>query len=464
MKLYNTMSRKIEVFTPQHDKNVSLYACGLTVYDSPHIGNWMTFLRYDLLVRTLKASGYQVEHVENITDVGHLTGDVDEGEDKLEKGAKREGQTAWEVAQKYTEEFLKGRKSLNMLEPEVMPKATEHIAEQIALVETLEAKGFTYRIDDGIYFDTAKLDDYGKLARLDLERLQAGARVEMNPQKRNHTDFALWKFTPPGQKRDMEWNSPWGRGFPGWHVECSAMSMKYLGETLDIHAGGIDHIAVHHTNEIAQSESATGKEFARYWLHANHMMVNGQKISKSLQNGITLAQIIERGFAALDVRMVALQAHYRTQSDFVWEALAAARTRRLSLQALADLRFQAKATAENSDFTPIWDEVLTAMQDDLASPKALACLSKFEAELEQQLISPASTASFVDFLTKLDLLFGLNLLGSQDITPAQKQLIVERETARNAKDFARADKLRQELLDQKIALRDTSHGSIWYRL
>ncbi len=262
IQLHNTLSRKLEKLQPLHKDQIRLYTCGMTVYDYPQLGNWATYIRWDTLVRMLRESDYDVAWVMNITDVGHLTSDADEGEDKLEKGAKREGKSAWEIADFYTKMFMNGMAQLNITTPSKLPKATDHIPEQLVLLETLEKKGFTYVIDDGVYFDTSKLPDYGKLTRQKAEDLRAGARVELNAQKRNITDFALWKFSPKDQQRDMEWDSKWGKGFPGWHLECSAIAMKYLGETLDIHAGGVDHIAVHHTNEIAQSEAATGKPFA----------------------------------------------------------------------------------------------------------------------------------------------------------------------------------------------------------
>ena len=280
MKLYNTLTRKVEELKPQRPPKVTVYTCGPTVYDYPHVGNWFTFLRYDILVRALKAAGYKPDWVMNITDVGHLVSDADEGEDKLEKGAKREGKNAWQIAEFYTKNFEKGLELLNITPPNHLPRATEHIEEQIDLIKDLEKSGYTYTTTDGVYYDTTKFATYGKMARLDLENLREGARVEVNPEKRNPTDFALWKLSPKDQKRDMEWQSPWGKGFPGWHLECSAMSMKYLGKTLDVHAGGIEHIPVHHTNEIAQSEAATGKPFAKIWVHMNHIMIGAEKLPK----------------------------------------------------------------------------------------------------------------------------------------------------------------------------------------
>lgn len=465
MKLYNTLSRNVEPLAPQAPPTVSLYTCGLTVYDYAHVGNWFAYLRWDTLVRTLKASDLEPVWVMNITDVGHLVSDADEGEDKLEKGARREGKTAWDVAAFYTDYFLKGMRRLNMLDPDYLPRATEHIAEQIELIQKLEAKGFTYVIDDGVYYDTAKFPRYADFARLDLEEQQAGARVEYNSQKRNPTDFALWKFSPQDQNRDMEWDSPWGKGFPGWHLECSAMSMKYLGETLDIHAGGIDHIPVHHTNEIAQSEAVTGKPFAKLWLHSNHITVNGEKIAKSAGNGITLEDVEKRGLTALALRVHVLESHYRSQSKFSWESLEAAQNRLQALQAMAVLRWQPVATDhDNSDyFHEQADIILANMQDDLNTPAALAQLSALQNKLETDLVTAAELEAFEQLLRRLDELFGLQLSEQPDITAEQQALIAQRQQVRNQKDWTTSDRLRDELLAQNIAIRDTAHGPIWYR-
>ncbi len=461
MRLYNTLTRKVEKIKPIANPVVSVYTCGPTVYDYPHIGNWFTFLRYDILIRALRSSGLKPKWVMNITDVGHLVSDQDEGEDKLEKGARREGKTAWEVAEFYTDNFLKGLQKLNVSEPDNIPKATQHIDEQIDLVNKLEARGFTYSISDGVYFDTSKLKDYGKLAKLDIKNLKEGARVEANPEKRNPTDFALWKLTPSGQKRDMEWDSPWGRGFPGWHLECSAMSMKYLGETIDIHGGGIDHIPVHHTNEIAQSEAGTGKPFAHYWMHANFITVNAQKISKSLGNGITLEDIQAKGFDLLAVRVLVLESHYRTQSVFSWDTLEAAQNRLNSLRAMADLKWQAIKSESWLDFDN--SVIETSLQSDLNTPQALAYLSECTDVISNKLLSIKDKIAFENFLIKTDALLGLELAKREDIDSLAKQLIAERETARQAKDWTKSDSLRDQLAKKGIIVRDTDAGPIWSR-
>ena len=325
MLLYNTLTKGIERFVPIKKGHVGMYCCGPTVYDFAHIGNLRTYICEDLLKRTLKYEGYEVTHVMNITDVGHLTSDADTGLDKIEKSAEEQKKSAWEISKMYTDFFLQDIKKLNIESPTILCKATDNINEMIILVKRLEEKGFTYRIDDGIYYDTSKFKDYGKLAGMSFDELnkslKAGARVEFNPQKRNITDFALWKFSPKDKKRQMEWPSPWGVGFPGWHIECSAMSMKYLGEHFDIHCGGVDHIPIHHTNEIAQSEGATGKKFVNYWFHVEFLLVNGRKMSKSLKNFYTLRDLEKMGFDPLSFRLMVIDSHYRDKIDFTLEKL-----------------------------------------------------------------------------------------------------------------------------------------------
>lgn len=464
MKLHNTLTHQLDEFIPQNPGRVAIYTCGPTVYNQPHIGNWVTYIRWDTLVRVLRLSGYRVERVMNITDVGHLTSDADEGEDKIEKGAKREGITAWEIAARYTQDFIEGMRTLNLLPPEHIPHATSHIAEQIELVKILETKGYAYKTSDGIYYDTSKFARYADFAQLKLDEQEAGARVAFNAEKHSASDFALWKFSPTNYTRDMEWDSPWGKGFPGWHLECSAMSAKYLGDTLDIHTGGIDHIPVHHTNEIAQSEAATGKRFANYWLHANFLLVNGTKISKSLHNGYTLQQLADRDFTPMDFRLLVLQSHYRTESNFTWDNLAAARNRLHNLRAMADLRWQPSPDINDEiDFRKYETLMLQHLQDDMNTPLALSALSEL-SDLLQGKISMAQIPAFTGFLRFMDAALGLGLLGSADLTTTQKQLLAERETARAQKDFAASDTLRDNLLGQGIGLRDTHHGVVWFRI
>jgi cysteinyl-tRNA synthetase len=469
MKLYNTLTKSVEELKPLVPPKVTVYTCGPTVYDYPHIGNWFTFIRYDLLIRTLSLAGYEPQWVMNITDVGHLVSDADEGEDKLEKGARREGKTAWDVASFYGQYFIDGLTRLNFTTPQYLPKATDHIAEQIAMVQELESKGYTYIIDDGVYYDTSKFAKYADFANLDLDEQQAGARVEINPQKRNNTDFALWKFSPANQLRDMEWDSPWGKGFPGWHLECSAMGRKYLGDTIDIHSGGIDHIPVHHTNEIAQSEAVTGKPLANIWMHANHILINDEKISKSLGNGITLEDIEAKGFSLQAFRLHVLESHYQSQSKFSWESLAAAQNRLKSYQAMADLRFQNIPGEATDEYNKLLQETLPAritdaIQDNLDTPQVLYILSTAEDDIISGYSSDSKESLALFIEQYVDSLLGLQLLKSSDITDAQKQLIAKRMQARTDKDWGTSDDLRQQLAEQGVGLKDTEFGSIWYRL
>jgi cysteinyl-tRNA synthetase len=465
MKLYNTLTKQIDDIKPLHAPTVGVYTCGPTVYNYSHVGHWFNYVRMDTLIRAIKADGLEPKWVMNITDVGHLVSDADEGEDKLEKGARREGKTAWEVAEFYTKDFLKGMGELNILTPDYIVKATDHIHEQIDLIKKLEEKGFTYVIDDGVYYDTSQFPKYGEFAKLDLEELQAGARVEYNTYKRNISDFALWKFSHKDHKRDMEWESPWGTGFPGWHIECSAMSMKYLGTTLDIHTGGIDHIALHHTNEIAQSEAATGHQFALHWMHSNHVLIEGIKISKSLGNGITLEDIAKKGFSAMDLRLLILESHYRTQSKFSWDTLDAARNRLQDLVSMAALRWQPRKTVHDAG-TFALEDVPNTLKNiitvDLDTPRALAYLSNVSTQLQVVHIEEDMVDHFEAMLLGIDNILGLKLMNVPDITKDQKKLISERQLARENQDWQLSDKIRDELTSQSIGMRDAARGPIWY--
>jgi cysteinyl-tRNA synthetase len=472
MKLYNTQTRSVEPFEPQAPPTATIYTCGPTVYDYQHIGNWFTYIREDVLIRVLKTVGYTPDWVMNITDVGHLVSDADEGEDKLEKGARREGKTAWEVAEFYTDYFLHSMDKLGILQPTHLTKATDHIQEQISLIKKLEEKGFTYTISDGVYYDTSKFPKYAEFARLELEEQQEGARVEANPEKRNPTDFALWKFSPGDHTRDMEWDSPFigpngtGKGFPGWHIECSAMAMKYLGETLDIHAGGIDHIPVHHTNEIAQSEAVTGKPFSRFWFHANHILIDGDKIAKSAGNGITLEDVEKAGFSLEAFRLLVLESHYRTQSHFSWETLEAAANRLRSFHAMAALRWQPTTQGKlvPSDFTEYRQTIQTMLENDLNTPQALAEVNRLAVTIDNSGISTTGQDAFIELLTWVDDSLGLHLSDVEDITDDQKTLMTERQVARKAEDWSKSDHIRDKLADQGIGVRDTSEGQVWYPL
>lgn len=466
MKLHNTLTRSVDEFTPLTDNQVRLYSCGPTVYNNLTVGNWTAYVRWDILARTLRASGYDLNWYMNITDVGHLVSDGDEGEDKLEKSARLEGKTAWAVAEFYTKDFINGLDSLNIsIDRRNLVKATGHIPEQINLIQALESKGYTYVIDDGVYFDSTKFASYGKMARLNLKGQEGGKRVDVG-QKKHPSDFALWKFSPKDKARDMEWDSPWGKGFPGWHIECSAMAMKYLGETLDIHTGGIDHIPVHHTNEIAQSETATGKQFVRFWVHGNFLQVNGTRIAKSLNNGYTLNDLVVKGFSPEDFKLLILQSHYRTEANFTWEAMAAAQTRLKTIQAFADLRFQ-PVTHEYElpeiNFSHHLSEILRHLQNDLNTPKALDSLGQ-AIDRRTEGIVWGEAEEFKNFISRLDELFGLELNSSADITAAQKALLQERQAARADKNWQVSDDIRDTLLKENIGVRDTPYGPIWYRV
>ena len=462
LKFYNTPSRKIEEFKPLNPENVKVYTCGPTVYASPHIGNWVAFIYWDILVRTLQLNGYSVTRTMNITDVGHLVSDEDEGEDKLEKGARREGKTVWEVAEFYTNEFLEGMRDLNLITPENLSKATDFIPEQIEIIENLSKKGFTYKTSDGIYFDTAKFPKYADFAHLDLKNLKAGARVNFNPEKKNLSDFALWKWSPKDQKRGMEWEYCGRMGFPGWHLECSAIAINTLGETIDIHTGGIDHIPVHHTDEIAQSETFTGKTFSNYWLHCNHMTSEGKKISKSLGNGFTLEQIMSQGFSPMDFKMFVLQSQYRTESNFSFENLKSAQNRLKNWQNIASLRWQIKGSDGTIPSLVTKQIILEEVNDNLDTPKALAKIDEIFGEIIKANPEKLNHSNLLELLEFIDELLGLNLIASTpDISDEIKMKIIERNNARAEKNWAKSDEIRDELLSKNIILRDTPKKSFW---
>ena len=451
IQLYDTYERQKRVFVPLEAGKVKIYTCGPTVYDHPHIGNMRAYIFADILRRMFEFNGYEVKHVINITDVGHLRSDADEGEDKIEARAREQKRSAWEIAEFFTNLFKHNFGSLNIKSPTVWSKATDHIPEQVALIERLEKLGYTYKTSDGVYFDTFKLADYGHLARLDIDGMLSGARVEENPEKRNPTDFALWKFSPKDQKRQMEWDSPWGVGFPGWHIECSAMAMKYLGETIDVHTGGIDHIPVHHTNEIAQSETATGKQFARYWMHVAFLTVDGGKMSKSLGNFYTLKDIVDKGYDPLAFRYLLLTAKYSAGLNFTWNGLSG------SQKALSSLR-ERIAEWEDTDAKPdeeLLDEFRGYLNDDLNTPLAIAFLWKIVGLP----ISPAiKRATFAEFDKALG--FGLMEIVKDDIPAGIKALVEKRETLRKEKKWDEADKVRIELESQGYKVKDTKKGSL----
>ncbi|KKW23038.1 MAG: Cysteine-tRNA ligase [Parcubacteria group bacterium GW2011_GWA2_51_12] len=453
MKLYNTLTRRKDEFKALEDKQVKLYTCGPTVYDYAHIGNLRAFLFADLLKRAMVADGYRVTHIMNITDVGHLTGDRDMGEDKMEKASAEHKKTAWDVASFFTEAFLSDIRKLNIITPDRLPKATAHIKEMIALIETLEKKGFTYRTADGIYFDTGKLSDYGKLARLDLSGLREGARVEANPEKRSPTDFALWKFSPENSRRQMEWQSPWGIGFPGWHIECSAMSVRYLGQPFDIHTGGIDHIPVHHTNEIAQTEAATGKPLANFWLHSEFVMVSETRMGKSEGNLITLDEVQKKGYSPLAYRYFVLQGHYRTKLNFSWQAMDSAQNTLDRLYATITEYGEPKIGCAEFE-----QRFYQAINDDLDTPKALAVMWEM---IDSKYPSEAKLKS----LYRFDEILGLSLKLTRDelrhpLPPEIKKLVAEREEMRKKKDWKRSDALREKIEKAGYVIKDTEKGPL----
>jgi len=446
LKFYNTLGRKKQEFRSIKKGQVTMYTCGPTVYWLQHIGNMRAYVFADVLKRVLMFNDYRVKHVINITDVGHLTSDADTGEDKIEKAAKKEGKSAQDIAEYYFKIFHEDLGKLNVIDPAVWCKATEYIKEQIALVKRLEEKGFTYKTSDGIYFDTSKLKNYGELARLNVENLKAGARVEIG-QKKNKTDFALWKFSEEQGVRQQEWDSPWGLGFPGWHIECSAMAMKNLGETIDIHTGGEDHIGVHHTNEIAQSEAATGKKFCNFWMHVAFLTFKGEKVSKSKGGLFTLSELEEKGFRPLDYRYFCLTAKYRSKLDFSLENLENMKNTYTRLKNIIDGLDDDKKVNEN-----YLKEFTSSVNDDLDTPKALAVLWK--------MLRDTDADGKIGAIKKMDSVLGLGLLKKEEVKVPKEimNMVDEREKARADKDFERADVLRDKITKKGFVLEDSKEG------
>jgi len=456
LQLYNSLDRRKAQFSPIHPGKVGLYTCGPTVYNFAHIGNLRTYVFEDILKRVLRYNDFQVKHVMNITDVGHLTGDRDMGEDKMEKGAQREGRTAWEIAEFYTRAFKRDIAQLNIIEPDIWVKATDTIDDQISLIKTLEEKGYSYRTIDGIYFDTSKFKDYTKLSHQDIESLREGARVEKNPEKRNATDFALWKFSPEGVRRQMEWDSPWGTGFPGWHIECSAMSMKYLGERLDIHCGGTDHIDVHHTNEIAQSEAATGRKFFNCWMHGAFLIIaGGKKMAKSEDNFLTLHNAFEKkGINPLVYRFATFQTHYRKPMEYSEESIQASRNGLQHLQNQVRQVVQNSAGQKGAVIDEYKTKFLEAINDDLNMPRAMAVVQEM---LKSSIGDTDKHATIIDY----DRVLGLSLDKvdvPEELPQEIKILVAERQAARDAKDWAASDRLRDTIQDLGYLVQDTKEG------
>lgn len=457
--LFNTLGRKKEKFVPLSPGEAKLYTCGPTVYHYAHIGNLRTYVFEDILVRALKRAGYKVNHVMNITDVGHLVSDGDDGEDKMEVGARRSGKSIWELAEYYAKVFFTDLDKLNVLQPQIIPKATDHIPEMISLVERLEQKGFVYRTQDGLYFDTGRFPTYRDFAKLDTENLEAGKRVTMGGKKAP-TDFALWKFSPAGQKRQMEWESPWGKGFPGWHIECSAMAMKYLGEHFDLHCGGIDHIPVHHTNEIAQSEAATGKPFVNYWMHGEFLNEDSGKMSKSKGETLTISVLEREGFHPLEYRFLLLQAHYRSGIKFSFDALKSAQAGyRGIVERLKEWKGEDAAGAPETPAMEKYRESFDRpVYDDLNMPEALAVLFTV---LKDNSLTPAQRKKLA---FEFDAIFGLRLsemaAKEEEALPANVQALVQaRDEARRSKNFPESDRLRNELQALGYKVEDTPKGT-----
>jgi cysteinyl-tRNA synthetase len=453
LKLYDTWTRSLREFVPLIPGQVGLYTCGPTVYNYAHIGNLRTYLFEDGLTRVLRLNGYTVNHVMNITDVGHLVSDGNDGEDKMEAGSRRTGKTAWDIAEEYTVAFEKDLSALNVVSPTIWCKATDHIPEQIAFIQRIEDRGFTYTTGDGVYFDTSMQLSYGYLGRVDIDGLQGGARVELG-EKRNLTDYALWKFSPASkdgeavEQRQMEWDSPWGRGFPGWHIECSAMAQKYLGALFDIHCGGEDHVAIHHTNEISQTEAAYGTRLANYWMHGYFMLFNSDKMSKSSGEFLRLQVLIDRGYDPIAYRYMNLTAHYRTQLDFSYEAMDAATTTLNRLRVLVHGLGAAGSAVADASFVERFTERLN---DDLNFPQALAILFELTKSDLPNDVKKATVATF-------DVTFGLGLCEWEpavvNVPGEIRALADSRWAARSAKDWAEADRLRAELTAAGWSMKD----------
>lgn len=453
MKLYNSMSRQIEEFLPLNEGQVSMYTCGPTVYDYATIGNFRTYTTSDLLSRVLAFNGYKVKAVMNFTDVGHLTGDnagmADEGVDRIEAAAEKEGKTAKDITDFYIKAFLTDYEKLNLLKPYKFTRATEYIKQQIELIEVLESKGFTYKIDDGVYFDTSKAKDYGKLAGTDIDAIKEGARIEPNPQKKNPTDFALWKLSNIEEHRWQEWDSPWGLGFPGWHLECSAMIKAELGDTIDIHVGGEDLKMIHHPNEIAQSECAWGKDFVKYWVHGTFLQVDGGRMGKSLGNGYTVSDIVKRGFDPMALRYFYMSSHYRGKSNFTWEGMESAQNALRKLYEIVNGYEDSNGTVDENYYV----KFISTINEDLSMPKALAVTwDLLKADLPEGVK--------IVTLLKFDEVLGLDLENhvGYDIPEDILNMAKSRLAYRKAGIWDKADLLRKQIEKLGYVVEDTPQG------
>ena len=487
LRIYNTLGHKIEEFIPVNEKHVGFYGCGPTVYNYAHIGNLRAYIFQDTLSRLLRFLGYPLTHVMNITDIGHLSGDADDGEDKMVKTARERGQSVLEIAGFYADAFFKDTERLNIRRPDVVCKATDHVPEMIELIKRIEANGHTYSAGGNLYYDIMTFPHYGELASIRLEDLKAGARIEVDENKRNPHDFVLWFTKSKFENQALVWDSPWGRGYPGWHIECSAMSMKYLGEQFDIHSGGIDHIRIHHTNEIAQSEGATGKQWVKYWMHNEFLVMNKGKMSKSSGDFITLDKVIEAGYAPLDYRFLLLGGHYRSQLTFSWEAMETAKSARKNLEQrianlLTDLAVppplpkdgltvqSAESLLHTEKARHYLHDFVQALEEDISTPRALSVLQQAVKDREPD------AAEIITLIRIFDVVLGLNLVEEAEAlrnAPAAvtadnaeeiERLVAERTEAKKKKDFKRADEIRELLKNRGIALDDTARGTVWRKV
>ena len=465
LKIFNTDTRKLETFVPLNKEEVGLYCCGPTVYNYAHIGNLRTYIFEDILRRILERDGYFVKHVMNITDVGHLTDDGDDGEDKMIKSSREKGMSVWDIAQFFTDAFFDDTTKLNIKKPSISCKATDHIGNMISLIKKLEEKGFTYFSGGNVYFDISKFAQYGKMALRDKQELQAGARIVIDKNKKNPHDFVLWFTDSKFEQQAMVWDSPWGRGYPGWHIECSAMSMKYLGDKFDIHCGGIDHIPVHHTNEIAQSEAATGKKWVNYWIHGEFLVLNSGKMSKSGGGFITLYTLIEKGYDPLDYRYFCLGAHYRTQLKFSYESLDAAATARKKIITKFNTMLENSCgiiagNIQSTSLLAILDDFNEDCNTDMNMPRAL---SRLFSVIKDDSDDKEKLAALIQINTVLSIgLSEIKYNPKQEELPLKLQkIILEREESRKNKDFEESDRLRDILIENGISIKDGQNGTVW---
>ncbi|MCB2294039.1 cysteine--tRNA ligase [Clostridium algoriphilum] len=461
--VYNTMTRNKDEFVPYKEGKVGMYTCGPTVYNYAHIGNLRTYIFEDVLKKSLEYLNYKVKHVMNVTDVGHLQSDGDDGQDKMALGARREHKTVWEIAKFYEDAFFEDCKKLNIKRPTIVCKATEHIQDMIDLIKKLEEKGYTYESNGNVYFEIDKFEDYTKLAHLSIDELEAGSRIKIDPNKKNPLDFVLWFTNSKFSKQIMQWDSPWGKGFPGWHLECSAMSLKYIGEYLDIHCGGVDHIAIHHTNEVAQSEGVIGHKWVKYWMHGEFLVLDSGKMSKSSGNFLTVSTLEEEGFSPLDYRYFCLQSKYRKQLVFSFESLNDARNgyKKLKERIATVLTSINQNDVTNDEKIGEYKEKFSSyISDDLNIANAFTVL--FNVLKDGELNNKEKSILIENF----DKIFSLDLMTIEKETTNVDEdlinkLIFERAEARVSKNFARADEIRNEFIAMNIELLDTKEGTTW---